>query len=71
MEILKSKEFWMNGILGFLVIVFIDWFGGRGWKLFQGLSFLQTIEGYKIQFAWVAIAFTVAYYNVKKKQEKA
>lgn len=70
MEVLKSKDFWINGFIGFLIILFVDWFIGRGWKLFQGLSFLQVTEDYNVHYDWLAMAFIIAY-HAHKKQSKA
>ncbi len=67
MNTFKNKEFYLNVVLTFLVMVLIDWFIESGFTLFKGNTFYQTIENYKIPFSYLPIAFIIVYFTFKKQ----
>lgn len=67
MSIWKNKRFYINSLITFAVIVLIDWLLASGYKLFQGQSFAQTIEYYKIPFTYLGVSAAIVYSNLAKK----
>lgn len=68
MRVWKNKKFYIQTIITFALIVLIDWLLASGYKLFEGQSFTQTTEHYKIHFTYLGVSAAIIYSKLARNE---